>query len=388
MEWLVWFAMLLVLLAFTALIREGGLPLRRGAAGAESACPPAWPPVALIVPVTGVSPGLRERLESLLAQDYPRYGVVFVTRDADDPAISVIRPVIWGRPHARHVVGGPARGCGQKNHNLLAGVRCLGPEPEILTFCDSNQMAPPSFLRNLVQPIACSTAAITTGYHHIIPRQPGLAPLVRAVVVLTLYCTKGLRWFNQPWGGATAMSRQLFEDLTVERLWGRTVVDDVSLAARLKKAGIRVCLAPRAILTTAVDADSLAGWSHWLFRQCIYLKFYFPGSWLAAGIFQGVVLGLVLLSLGVCLLAPWGYVSFPLTLAALLFLAIFTLQGLWLRRHHPSPGSRLSWLGAFYAAMFLGFYVHARTGLTSTLTWRGISYRVNWRGEVVDIRES
>ena len=386
MEWLLSFAMVLVVLAYTALIREGGMPLRRvGSHQAER--PDRWPEVALIVPVTGAAPGLAMRLATLMTQDYPRYQVLLVTRDAKDPATPVITGAIWGRPHVRHVVAGPAQGCAQKNYNLLAGIRLLGAGPQVLAFCDSNQMAPPTFLRDLVRPIACGEAAVTSGYHHVIPRERGVASLARAVVVLMLYLTKGLSWFNQPWGGATAIARELFDTLNVDCLWSRTVVDDVSLAARLKKAHVRVSLAARATLTTVVDGDTLSDWTHWLFRQLIYLKFYFPGSWLAAGIFQIVVLALVILAAAACLLAPWGWVSPAVSVPALLFLAILTGQGLWMRRHHPCPGPPLPWLGAFYTAMFLGSWVYVQTGLTQTINWRGISYRVNWRGEVVDIRE-
>jgi hypothetical protein len=386
MDWLIWLPILLVLLGFTALIREGGMPLRQAATATPDE-PHRWPRAALIVPVSGAPSALGSRLRTLLTQDYPDYQVLFVTKDAAEAATPVILGAIRGHAHARHAVSGPARTCGQKNHNLVAGVRLAGKGPEVLAFCDSNQMAPPTFLKDLVRPIALGQAVVATGYHHVIPLEGGLAPLARAVVVLTLYLTKSFSWLNQPWGGATAISRSVFNALGVARLWGRTVVDDVSLAARLQQARIPVCLAPRATLTTALDREPLSGWTHWLFRQLIYLKFYFPGSWLAAGFFQVTLAALVVLSAAACLAAPWGWASPATALPALLFLAVFSSQGLWLRRHHPCPGPPLPWLGAFYTVMLLGGWVHLRTALTRTMTWRNISYRVNWRGDVVDIRE-
>ena len=59
-------AMVLVFLALAVLIFVGGRGLRPGAAAAPA--PPAgpWPPVALLVPVTGAAAGLKKRLAALL----------------------------------------------------------------------------------------------------------------------------------------------------------------------------------------------------------------------------------------------------------------------------------------------------------------------------------
>ena len=121
-------AMALVLLALAFLIFAGGRRLRPGAA-AEVSRLTEWPRLAVLVPVTGAAAGLAGRLEALLSQDYPSYQVVFTTRDALDPATSVILSLITRHSRARHVVAGPARSCGQKNHNLLAAAEIGRPGP-------------------------------------------------------------------------------------------------------------------------------------------------------------------------------------------------------------------------------------------------------------------
>ena len=135
-------AMALVLLALAVLIFVGGRPLRPGARVEVGQITGPWPKVSVLVPVTGAAAGLARRLERLLSQDYPDYQVVFATRDAADPATAIIRSLLPNFPGARHVLAGPARGCGQKNQNLLAAVKLVGRTPEILVFCDSNQEAP------------------------------------------------------------------------------------------------------------------------------------------------------------------------------------------------------------------------------------------------------
>jgi len=343
--------------------------------------------LALIVPVAGTPPALGERLQALLHQDYPDYQVIFATRDRDDPATAVIAALIWGNSRARLVMSGPARTCGQKNHNLLAGVKLAGEEPEVLAFCDSNQVAPPDFLRRLVAPLARGAGEVASGYHHVIPGDSRLPTWGRAVAVLTLFLTKAVPWLNQPWGGATAIRRDLFSRLGVERLWAETVVDDVSLAARLIQARVPVRLAVGADLATPVAGDTLATWESWLFRQWIYLKYYLPGSWLAAGAFFHLLTGLTLVTAVWLLLASWGGVTLWRGFTAFVFLTILSVLALVLRTLHPKPAPWPKWLAACLAALCLASWVHIRTCLTQKISWRGTVYGVDWRGRVTSIRK-
>jgi ceramide glucosyltransferase len=378
--------MALVLLAFYGLVRAGSRVLGPGASGQEPDQPARWPRLALIVPVAGAPPGLAQRLAALLRQDYPDYEVIFATRDLEDPATRIIAALIWGKSRARLVVAGPARGCGQKNQNLLAGVRLAGVTPEILAFCDSNQEAPLDFLRKLAAPVARGEGVVTSGYHQAIPGDQRLATWGRAVTVLTLYLTKAVPWLNQPWGGATAIRRATFESLNVARLWAETVVDDVSLAARLIKARTPVCLSRGADLSTPVAGETLKSWESWFFRQWIYLKYYLPGSWLAAGVLMYLLTGFTLASLVQLLLIPWGWDAPGLLLPSLAFLVALTALALALRRLHPCPSPWPLWLAAFMASVGMASWVHLKTCLTQKISWRGTVYRVDWRGRVSFIR--
>jgi ceramide glucosyltransferase len=380
--------MALVLLAFFGLVRVGSRVLGPEARGQEQDPPERWPRLALIVPVAGAPPGLARRLDVLLNQDYPDYQVIFATRDLEDPATRVISSLIWGRTRARLVVAGPARTCGQKNQNLLAGVRLAGKAPEILAFCDSNQEAPTDFLRKLVAPVARGECVVTSGYHHIIPGDNRLATWGRAVSVLTLYLTKPLPWLNQPWGGATAILRETFASLGVTHLWAETVVDDVSLAARLIRAHIPVSLSRGAALATPVAGETLTSWESWLFRQWIYLKYYLSGSWLAAGVLLYLLTFFTLLSFLQLILAFWGWGTPVTIILSLAFLAGLTSLALSLRRLHPCPTpSWPLWLAASLASLGLASWVHLKTCLTQKISWRGKVYQVDWRGRVSSIWE-
>ena len=380
-------AMVLIFSYLSVLIFVGGRPLRSAAAALEIDRPSSpWPRLALLVPVTGAAAGLEGRLQALLRQDYPDYEVVFATRDAQDPATAVIQSLIPRYPRARHVVAGPARSCGQKNFNLLAALKLVGQTPEILVFCDSNQEAPPEWLRELTALLAAGKAEVSSGFHHLIAADFRLAGLGRAVTVLTLYVAKGLRLLNQPWGGSTAIRRSLFEELKVAALWAENVVDDVSLGARLAWAGIRVGVPRGARLYTHLEGETLGDWSRWLTRQWLYMKFCMPLNWLAQGLVVHLLLALVALALATPLLALVGLFSGTLPIvAAVLFLAGMVWLGIALRSLHPSPGPLRQWLAAFLAAIAMGSWCHLQSVFIKEMHWRGIAYRVGWRGRVIEV---
>ncbi|MGD0827867.1 MAG: glycosyltransferase [Desulfobaccales bacterium] len=387
MEVFILAAMALMLSYLSVLIFVGGRPLRSAAAAAEvDRIRGPWPRLALLMPLTGAAAGLEGRLQALLRQDYPDYEVVFATRDAQDPATSVILSLMPHYPRARHVVAGPARSCGQKNHNLLAAVKLVGQTPDILVFCDSNQEAPPGWLRELTAPLTEGKAGVSSGFHHIIAANFGVAALGRAVTVLTMYLAKGFRCLNQPWGGSTAIRRSLFEELAVAPLWAENVVDDVSLAARLARAGIRVEPPPVARLYTPLKGETLRDWSRWLTRQWLYWKFCRPLTWLGHGLVVHLLWVLVVLAVMTLLLALLGLVSGTMqTAAAVLFLAGLVWLGLAMRALHPSPGPRRQWLAAFFAAMAMASWCHLKSLFIKEMLWRGISYQVGWRGRVIRV---
>ncbi len=380
-------AMALMLFILAMLVFVGGRPLRSAAGALEVDCPKGpCPRLALLVPVTGAAAGLEGRLQALLCQDYPDYEVVFTTRDAQDPATAVIRSLLARYPRARHVVAGPARRCGQKNYNLLAAVKLVGQIPEILVFCDSNQEAPPEWLRELTAPLAAGKAEVSSGFHHVITADFGVAALGCAVTVLGIYLTRGFRRLNQPWGGSTAIRRSLFEKLGVAALWAENVVDDVSLAARLAQAGIPVELPRGARLYTRLEGETLGDWSRWLTRQWLYLKFGMLRTWLVGGLLVHLLVALMALALAIPLLALLGLVSGTVpTVAALLFLGGLVWLGIALRALHPSPGPRWRWLAAFLAAMAMASWCHLQSAFIKVMLWRGIAYRVGWRGRVIKV---
>jgi hypothetical protein len=324
-------------------------------------------------------------LESLLAQAYPNYETVLVTRDLEDLATPLVRSLLARHPHSRHLVSGPAAGCSQKNHNILAGVGALDDAVDILVFCDSTHRARPNFLRELIHPLVTGAAVLTSGFHRIIPGDAGVATLGRLQTVLTLHLLHGFAAIALPWGGATAMRRSVFHDYGIAGVLGSNVLDDFPLGQRLLRFGIRTLPVATAILDTHVVGQTLSGWGTWLTRQLLYLKYCLPGVWLAAALAVWVLAGPILLAVLAGLGGLVGLAPPPLALIGLGFLLVLTAIGAWCGTLVPQEVPWGPWLLAFYANIGMAGWCYLQTWRTDTIAWHGISYRVTWGGRVREI---
>lgn len=380
-------SMALMLLMIFGLLTLGVREIRKGSNGNRHDPFLKWPPLTMIVPVTGESEYLLSSLKSLLTQDYPCYEVIFSLRDPEDPATDVIRNLVRLHPHASCIFSGNAETCCQKNHNLLAGIRKTDSHSRILTFCDANHLAPSNWLKALIKPIVQEKAVVTTGYHHITFQDCHIPTLGKAFTVLILYLVQMTGRFTQPWGGATAIRKDLFADLNVEQVWSSNVVDDVSLAVRLKKAGIRTVPVPAAALFTPLSKETIGGWHRWFGRQFLFLKFCFPIGWLAAGGILCFLSFQVLFSGILCIKGVLWWVFSVETAWAALFLGLITTAGVALRSIHPSSVPLLQWLCASYAFIFMATGCHLKSWFEGKILWRGITYRVTWKGKITEIKK-
>jgi hypothetical protein len=353
--------------------------------GPAAASWPACPRVALIVPLTGNSPEMEAALTSLLNQPYPNYEAVLVTRDLDDPATPLVRALLARHPHSRHIVSGPAAGCSQKNHNILAGVGSLDDAVEILVFCDSTHQARPNFLRDLIHPLVTGAAVLASGFHRIVPGDARVPTLGMLQTVLTLHLLHGFAFIALPWGGATAVLRSVFHDCGIAGVLKQNVLDDFPLGQRLLRFGIRTVPVATAIMDTHLVGQTLGGWNVWLTRQLLYLKYCLPATWLVAAAAVWVLAGPILLAVIAVMGGLLGLAPPPLALISLGFLLTLTAIGAWCRTLIPHPAPLGPWLLAFYANIFMACWCYIQTWRTHTIAWRGISYRVTWGGRVKQI---
>ncbi len=351
--------------------------------------PTLWPPVRVVVPFEGGSPALGATLDDLAAQEYPGGFEIHLACEADDGAgrraagdWMAARPG-GAAPVVRLALAEDTRACSRKNRNLLAALTLPCPANAVMVFTDSGYRRPLDWLRELVAPVAAIGARVATGYYHAEGSRGG-RPSWRAVTGQLLFLVQQFPGLRQPWGGAMAISRRLFEDLQVAGLWSASIVDDVALAERLREEGIPVALVNRPALTAPAAGGRPFGWAGWFTRQIAYIRSLQPGAW------RGIGIGLWLLAAGVAwmagLLAMAWHPAVPRELAgaAALDLALLTAAGFFLRAKHPCPGTHRGWWTAYWGFMLAAPFCHLRTAVSRTIRWRGTTYRVGRGGRVLE----
>ena len=340
------------------------------------------PFVSVIAPGRGLDYGLRENVQTLLEQDYPRYEVLFVFDRADDPAIQFVGH--GSSRIARTIIAGAATDSGQKVHNLRVAVTEVDPQSEVLVFVDTDARPAKDWLRCLVAPLADETLGASTGYRWFIPSNGGIASRLRGVWNASVASALGHDTAkNFCWGGSTAIRRTTFETLNVSERWRGTVSDDFTLTRVLKEAKLPIHFTPHCLVASVGDCD-FKELFEFTTRQIKITRVYASHLWLplllGSALFAIVFFGgLILLILQILkILSPT--IVLPLAL-----LVTFTLGATksfirWraitipLNPYHSSLNrDLLAHIFLLPFASLLYLYNAIVAGFSQRITWRGIT---------------
>src|ERR1700733_13558418 len=118
--------------------------------------------VSVLKPLYGVDAELAANLRSFCRQDHPAYQVIFGVRDADDPAIAVVRQVMAEFPDRdlALVVDGGCLGGNLK----VANLRNMLPSARypVIVLSDSDMRVDPNYLTVVSAPLADRAADLVT----------------------------------------------------------------------------------------------------------------------------------------------------------------------------------------------------------------------------------
>ena len=355
--------------------------------------PDFQPFVSVIAPGRGLEPGLIDNLRPLLAQDYPRYEVLFVFDAADDPAIKIVDELTGlAAVPARTVIAGPASDSGQKVHNLRVAVKEIDPQSEVLVFVDTDARPGKDWLRKLVAPLADETLGASTGYRWFTPERGGLASRLRSVWNASVASALGSDTAkNFCWGGSTAIRRTTFINLEVSERWRGTVSDDFTLTGVLKEAKLPIYFTPNCLVASAGDCD-FRELLEFTTRQIKITRVYASHLWLplllgsslfAIAFFGGLIL----------LILQIFEILSPTIVLPLVLLLIFTLGAAksYLRFRavslvvKTSRRDLLAHVILWPFASLLYLYNAVVAGFSRRIKWRGITYELKSPREAVII---
>ncbi|HJT29154.1 MAG TPA: glycosyltransferase family 2 protein [Pyrinomonadaceae bacterium] len=350
--------------------------------------PDFQPFVSVIAPGRGLEPGLIDNLRPLIAQDYPRYEVLFVFDALDDPAIKIVDELKSPANIAtRTIIAGPATDSGQKVHNLRVAVNEVDPKSEVLVFVDTDARPANDWLRKLVAPLADETLGASTGYRWFIPDRGGIASRLRSVWNASVASALGSDTAkNFCWGGSTAIRRTTFTKLNVTDRWRGTVSDDFTITHVLKEAKLPIHFTPLGLVASAGDCD-FRELLEFTTRQIKITRVYASHLWLplllgsalfAIAFFGGLIL------IGVHPRSSAAYI-FPLIIftlgAAKSFIRFRAVSTVLKTSHLDLVAHTLLW--PFASLLYL--YNAVVAGFSRRIKWRGITYELKSPTEAVII---
>jgi len=352
------------------------------------------PPCSIVVPCKGIPKNFGDNLRSFLRFDYPDYEVVYVTESADDAAVPEIKKIVSEDPRAKFAVAGLSTQCAQKNHNMLAALREARPNSEVFVFADSDIKPGPHWLREIVLPLQNEKVSVTTGFRWLLPTKGSMGELCHAYVnifIYTCFCTASYIGGVGLWGGTMAVRRRDYEELGVEKTWSRAAVDDMSLSTLVLKNRRKAVVVAGCITTTDDLLPTVGATVSWFERQIMYLKSYQRVLWVFPALPMAALVGWIMLllpyALAAALLSKGAFLETFLKhggAAPLIFMLGHTAVALL----YPALG-KMPYFGRFLlfqpllrTAQMLSYL---KTWTTRTITWAGIKYKLDFRGDVREI---
>lgn len=257
--------------------------------------------IVLIVPCKGLDSAFRKNITSFFNQDYDNYHLWFVVADKEDPAYSELcklKDQLSQTSKAKDVqilIAGKIdeqKKCSQKIHNLLYCYERIGDEFDVLAFADSDVCVRSDWLRHIDWPLRQYRYGASSGYRWFIPAKPNLASLALSAANAKIVQLLGNTPFNQAWGGSMAIRVDVFRKVGLEKIWSKTLSDDLSLTYAVKKAGMKVAFVP-ACLVASYESASWGTLFEFGRRQFLITRVTKPGTWLF-GLFSSLysILGL------------------------------------------------------------------------------------------------
>lgn len=352
------------------------------------------PRVLVSIPCKGVDINLADNLRCMLAQSYPNYFVRFVVESDSDPACEVIRQVTAASAVPYEVlVAGACKDSGQKVHNLLHATASLSPDVEVLAFFDSDAKPGPDTLARLVSRVYRSGGLqIATGYRWFVPERLTISNLVLASANAGVAGLMNHQGWNLIWGGAWALTREVFERTALAEAWRGTLSDDLVASRVMRAAGVKLSFEPGAMAAGSINASWHQAAS-FLRRQFIIGRHYSPVLWWMT---IPLLLAQAVVQVGGFVLAGWLWMhssSFwyvPLLVSTCLY-ALAMLRAAWRQSvwtvNVSAPAKPLRAAARFdqFAAPLAGLFTAAMmlsSAVGRSIVWRGIHYHIGPAGHV------
>lgn len=372
-----WF---LVALAFAGCAYQllSAVLLRRLLARPATPEPAPAPGITVLKPLHGAEPGLKDALESLLAQDYPGpLQVVFGVQDPTDPAQAVVGDLRSAFPDRdiALVVEPTAHGANRKVSNLI-NMRGRARH-EMLVLADSDIVVPPGYLQGLVAALEAPGIGVVTCPYRGRPAVGGWSRLAAMGLsyqfLPSVAAGVGLGMARPCMGSTIALRAETLDRIGGFEAFADILADDYAIGAAVRATGLESRVAPVLVAHDCAESSLSEVVRHEL-RWARTVRAIDPG-----GFFGSIVTYPTPLAAIAVLLTGGGASAL-----AALAIALICRTLVWREVNRSAAASTGPWWwlplrdGLSFVVYLGAFFVRA-------VDWRGDRFRVDARGALTRI---
>jgi ceramide glucosyltransferase len=380
-------ALLLIYLSFRSF--RGGVEYLRYFRRELAKPRPAWTPmVTIIAPCKGVDHGMLANFHALLQQDYPKYEVIFVIDDENDPAAAVIESA-WREVerHVKLVVAPKAKDSSQKVGNLREGVLHADEQTRVFVFVDSDARPSPEWLRYLVAPLRDDNIGAATSYRWFLSDAPTFAGELRSAWNASIATALGPNEKNNfAWGGSMAILRETFDRLQIRERWQGTLSDDFTVTRAMNEACLGIRFVPQA-LTVSAGSCTVRELVEFTTRQIKITRVYMPHLWAQSFLGSGLFCGVTASAFLIVILSRTNTFAVWFSIATLGAVSFFSVGKSWLRlravrmvltdHSDALKGQGFTQLTLWLPAAALFLFNCAAALVSRTVRWRENIYKMH-----------
>lgn len=349
----------------------------------DDAEPETLPPVSILKPLKGVQPDLYDNLASFCRLDYPVFQLVCGVREADDPAVGIVRRLQRDFPDrdVRLVVAPKPLGSNDKVgtlHRLMSAV-----EYDHLVVTDSDVSVRPEYLRSVIPALA--SAGVASCVYRGGARRP-LPALIESLMINATFMSQvvvasRIETPRYAFGASMALTRACLDAIGGFAALRDYLADDYRLGLFASRAGYGVRVLPT-LVETRPDAGSLRDLFHHQLRWARTQRNCRPAGYVGTVVTFGTVWA------GLGLLGWWGAPEFRsvgiLSLVVLgVRMATAAVLSHWFLR---SPLPKASLLLVPLTDLF-SFAIWCASLVGNTVRWREYRFRVQKDGRMVRVSE-
>jgi ceramide glucosyltransferase len=334
----------------------------------------ALPPVSLLKPLCGLEPGLESHLASFFQQNYPRFEIVFGTRNAEDPALEIVEAVRRRYPKVPVKVvfsGEPDR----PNAKVCSLERMVAAASfEYLIISDSDVRVNSEYIERVVEPLLDPQVGLVTCLYRGVPTG-GLWSRLEAMG-MSVEMTSGvivadtLEGMKFALGPTMATRRDVIESIGGLQTLASYCADDYVLGEKVYESGRKVVLSSHVIDHVVINRDFQHSIDHQI-RWMRSTRFSRPRGHIGTGLTFAIPFGLLGLIAGVAVGNP-EVAAYLLAWAVVNRWLMALIAGWGVVRDRAS----LLYCWLYPVRDFMGFCFWAASFAGETIIWRQQQYRL------------